>query len=142
MATAAMDLTGGAGDVCRQDAPFEWRPKNNLQNNIRAYPPCYFLKAAMISKVPVVRYLGFYQFFRQPKWLGANHPKYQTTVLLGGLIISISAFRKKHDRPVMLLRATSEQDPLRSGRYCKLFLSHDNRLRKESTDTWDRKYFR
>jgi len=31
---------------------------------------CYFLKAAMISKVPVVRYLGFNQSCRQPQSFG------------------------------------------------------------------------
>jgi len=41
-----------------------------------------------------------------PKGLGANHPKYRTTVLLWGLIIGISAFRKKHDRLVTLLRGS------------------------------------
>jgi hypothetical protein len=52
----------------------------------------------MIYMVPVVRYLGFNQTSRQtPKGLGANHPKYRTTVSLRGLIIRMSAFRKKHD---------------------------------------------
>jgi len=52
-----------------------------------------------------------------PKGLGANHPKYRTTVLLWGLIIHISAFRKKHARRLTLLRATSEPTPFRSGGY-------------------------
>jgi hypothetical protein len=43
-----------------------------------------------------------------PKGLGANHPKYRTTVSLRGLIIHISAFRKKHARRMMLSRPTSE----------------------------------
>ena len=33
-----------------------------------------------------------------PKGMGANHPKYPTTVSLRRLIIRISAFRKKHVR--------------------------------------------
>jgi len=49
-----------------------------------------------------------------PKGLGANHPKYRTTVSLRGLIIHISAFRKKHDRRVTLLRETSEQDSFKA----------------------------
>ena len=32
-----------------------------------------------------------------PKGLGADHPKFRTTVSLCGLIIHIAAFRKKHD---------------------------------------------
>jgi hypothetical protein len=31
-----------------------------------------------------------------PKDLGANHPKYRTTVLFLGLLIHISAFRKNN----------------------------------------------
>jgi len=62
-----------------------------------------------------------------PKGLGAHHPKYRTTVSLWGLIIRISAFRKKHDRLMTLLRAASEQGPFRSGRYCKLLLGHKTR---------------
>jgi len=42
-----------------------------------------------------------------PKGFGAHHPKYRTTVSLWGLIIRISAFRKKHDRRVTLLRTAS-----------------------------------
>ena len=42
-----------------------------------------------------------------PKGVGAHHPKYRTTVSLWGLIIRISAFRKKHDRRVTLLRTAS-----------------------------------
>jgi hypothetical protein len=56
-----------------------------------------------------------------PKGLGANHPKYRTTVLFLGLLIHISAFRKKHDRRLMLLGAPSEQDPFRLGDIVKHF---------------------
>ena len=62
-----------------------------------------------------------------PKGLGANHPKYRTTVIFWGLIIHISAFRKKHARRVKLLRAVPEQDLFRSGRYFKLFLGQDTK---------------
>jgi hypothetical protein len=60
-----------------------------------------------------------------PKGLGAHHPKSRTTVSLRGFIIHISAYRKKHDRRVTILRPTFEQDPFRSGWYCKLFLGCD-----------------
>ncbi len=63
-----------------------------------------------------------------PKGLGANHPKYRTPVWLWGFIIRISAFRKKHDCQVTLLRKAGERDPFGSGRYCKLFLEHNARL--------------
>jgi hypothetical protein len=48
-----------------------------------------------------------------PKGLGAHHPKYRTTVCFGGLLIRISAFRKKHDRLMTRLRTVSELDPFR-----------------------------
>jgi hypothetical protein len=52
------------------------------------------------------------------KGLGANHPKSRTTVSHRGWMIRISAFRKKHDRRVTLLRIAFEQNPFRSGGYC------------------------
>ena len=90
------------------------RRRNNLQNARRA---CYFLKAAIISKVPVARYLGFNQSCHQLQGLGANHRKSRTTVLLWRLIIHISTFRKKHARGGTLLRAASEQDSVSTGRF-------------------------
>jgi hypothetical protein len=53
--------------------------------------------------------------------LGANHPKYRATVSLRGLIIRISAFRKKHARLMTLLRTASERNLFRSGQYCNWF---------------------
>jgi len=91
-------------------------PRNNSQNDRRAYPPCYFLKAAMISKVPVVWYLVLNQSCRQPQRFRCQSSQISDHCVVLGLIISISAFRKKHDCLLTLLRAKSKRLSFRFGR--------------------------